>query len=270
MAPRDRLAAQRRARGLTQEALAQALGVAVSSVRHWERGTSTPLARHRPRLAEQLNVSLAELEIMLNGVRAPDGHEVPEWLDHFAALEQGAAEIRAFESFVVHGLLQTREYAAAIERADIAERSDEDVTRRVEARMARQGVLDHDPNPVRLTVILDESVLYRVAGSREVMAAQLDHLAHMAERPNIGLRVLPLDCGVFSAGFGSFTLFCSRRGVEPFMACVMDRVGPHYLDRSRLSDVEAHAALFDRLCDVALSPSESINLIRHVAKEHYR
>lgn len=63
---RTALAAQREALGFTQEALAQALGVELSTVGRWERGTLTPQPWRRPDLANVLKVSLEDLDVLLN------------------------------------------------------------------------------------------------------------------------------------------------------------------------------------------------------------
>src|SRR5690606_14020342 len=123
------------------------------------------------------------------------------------------------------------------------------------------------PDPLQLSVILDESVLYRVAGDRSVMQGQLGHLLITGVRETIDVRVLPLDSGVFASAFGAFSVFNLPSSPEPYMACVEDRAGPHYLDRTH--DVAAHVALFQHLIDVSLSPAESTELIRTVLKERY-
>jgi len=268
---REALRQRRRQLGLTQEALAFAIGVAPTTYRDWERGVTSPRVGFRPRLARKLDVSLAEIARMLDGdprPGAPDGLTVLSWLGHFAALEQGAAHIWSFEPVVVPGLLQTAGYATAVEAVGPDPGTPEDVARLVDARIARQGVLAREPEPLELSVVLDESVLYRVAGDRSVMAAQLEHLADAMTAPTIEVQVLPLDAGVFSASFGNFTVLTSPGSPEPYMACVEDRAGPQYLDRRH--EVSAYIRLFTFLSSVALSPTDSLDLIKTVAKERYR
>lgn len=52
-----RIARQRRALFLTQEALAAAIGVTQSAVARWETGDVEPALRHRRALAEALMIS---------------------------------------------------------------------------------------------------------------------------------------------------------------------------------------------------------------------
>jgi len=271
MTKRQELAQRRREQGFTQETMALKLGVSPTTYRDWERGIAMPRAGFRPRLARHLNLSLSEVSRLLENdtsrPRVANGLAVPEWLGHRAALEQGAAAIWSYEPVAVPGLLQTRGYATAVEEADPELVPSEVIDHRVKARQARQQVLTRQPDPLDLSVILDESVLHRVAGDRAVMRGQLSQLATFAVRPNIELRVLSLDSGVFLAAFGAFSVFTSPQSTEPYMACVEDAGGPHYLDRA--PDVSTHVALFRSMCEVALSPTESLELIRTIAKERY-
>jgi transcriptional regulator with XRE-family HTH domain len=268
VATRDRLAARRKARGYTQESLAHALDVTTSTVAHWEQGTSTPLARHRRPLAEHLDVSLAELERLLdvNGAPETNGQVVPSWLTLYASLEQGASRIWTWQPLTVHALLQTRDYATAVESIGPRPVTDDAIAQKVELRLSRQGVLDRQPEPLQLSVVLDESVLHRTTGGAAVMAAQLEHLAIQARRPNIDLQVLPLDAGVHAAAFGAFTVLASAGTSAPQMVMVEDRTGHRYLESTHA--VEAHAVLADHLRQHALPPDASLDLITAASKEY--
>lgn len=59
--PRPRLIKLRTDAGLTQEALAKALGLDKSAVSHWEQGLSFPKRTRQPDVAEQLGVTVVEL-----------------------------------------------------------------------------------------------------------------------------------------------------------------------------------------------------------------
>lgn len=268
---REKLAARRVALGLTQEMLAEATGVTAAAVRRWELGAARPRARQRAPLAEKLQVTLPELERMLGGggsVEAPNGHAVPSTLDHFASLEQGASRLQSFEPITVPGLLQTADYARAAMETNWRSPSSEAISGWVEGRLARQEVLDREPSPLELCCVVDESVLNRVTGGPGVMAAQLDHMVSMAQRPTVQLQIFPAESpSLHSAAFGSFTLFTSDSSSRPFMVCTEDLTGFNYLDRPPA--LEIHAELFEHLATVALSPEQSAELIQNRA-ERYR
>lgn len=227
------------------------------------------MARHRRPLAERLSVSLVELESLLDidGQVSPNGHAVPAWLTLYASLEQGASHVWTWQPLTVHALLQTREYATAVESVGPEPVSADAVAEKVDLRLSRQGVLNREPEPLDLAVVLDESVLYRVTGGPVTMAAQLDHLADLAQRPNITVQVLPLDAGVHAAAFGACTVVASNGAAAPQMVMVEDRTGHRYLESGHA--VAAHMELLDHLREHALDPHASLDLI-NAARERYR
>ncbi|GAA1814967.1 helix-turn-helix transcriptional regulator [Planosporangium flavigriseum] len=68
---RYRLAQRRKAVGLSQERLAEVVGVDRSTVVRWERAETDPQPWHRPRLATALRVSVEELAELLADVGEP-------------------------------------------------------------------------------------------------------------------------------------------------------------------------------------------------------
>ena len=65
----------RRAAGLTQEALAEALGVSRQAVGKWEAGAAYPEAEKLPPLADMLHCSL---DALLRGAEEPESAAEPE------------------------------------------------------------------------------------------------------------------------------------------------------------------------------------------------
>lgn len=268
---RQALKDAREAKGFSQGDLAQLLGVGLRTVQRLEEGDSKGRPWLRPKLAAILDVPPEQLKAWLNDEQpqAPNGHVVPPWLDHLASLEQGAAEIQVFEPVVIHAMLQTEDYATIVER--VGTFNDEEVAEKVAVRLEQQGVLRREPDPLQLTVILDQSTLLRVPGSNRIMADQLDHLVEISDAPNVSMQVMPLTADVFPAAFGAFKLLTGPESPTPFMAYVEDAAGPHYLDRLRSSEmIDRHVKLFDHLADHALDEAASIDLIRRTCKELYR
>ena len=75
---RQGLAQRRKAVGLTQEALAQRLGVERSTVVRWEAGDTEPLPSIRPHVAHALQVSLDQLaELLTEGENAGRARALP-------------------------------------------------------------------------------------------------------------------------------------------------------------------------------------------------
>ncbi|MCP2243504.1 helix-turn-helix domain-containing protein [Lentzea aerocolonigenes] len=68
---REAFAARREAMGFTQEGLAAAVGVEFYTVGRWERGVLTPQPWRRPRIAKALDVSLEELNVLLDSPDLP-------------------------------------------------------------------------------------------------------------------------------------------------------------------------------------------------------
>ncbi|MBW8487435.1 helix-turn-helix domain-containing protein [Actinomadura parmotrematis] len=110
------------------------------------------------------------------------------------AIESDASTALCWENLVVHGLLQTREYALSLSRGwnVLKPTHEREIQRWVDVRMRRQKVLDSE-TPLHMDVIFDEAVLRRKVGEDKVMTDQLAHLVEMANRPNIEIRVFPLD-----------------------------------------------------------------------------
>jgi hypothetical protein len=232
---------------LTQERLAHAIGSHPKSVGRWVRGLTTPGAATRQALARELKWTPAQLHLALSDEDTPpNGHSVPNDFTHFASCEQGATLLQTLNSVTLPGLLQTPAYADAVEREWPLGASEDDVARRVRQRLARQRVLDAS---LRLMALVDRSVLLRVTGSPDVMAAQVEHLRRLNQRANVEIRILPLDQRGHPAGQGSFVLFTGEDRQAPYMVATHNALGPEYWELPTM--VMTYVALFDHLWSVS-------------------
>ena len=78
---REALAKRRRARGLSQEQLAECLAVDRSTVGRWERGDADPVPWVRPFLAQALEITLDDLDLLLASVVDVSGEDLlPLWM----------------------------------------------------------------------------------------------------------------------------------------------------------------------------------------------
>jgi transcriptional regulator with XRE-family HTH domain len=255
---RTELSRLRKALGYSRPSLAAKVGCSEQSVKRWELGLSDVSPEYRESLAEALSrtahgkparkVSPIELEAILNGNKN-ESHLKSGWWSNYETMEQSATCIRTWETILVPGLLQTREYAGAIlKNEDLLER-----------RMHRQELVPR----IELRAVVDESVLFRPIGGRYVLAGQLRHLVDMNERENVSVRILPLDCQDHPAAWGSLAIleFPWPGG----LVYLQHTGGSHSLDSS--DDIHRHIATFDELQSRALNVADSNNLLIRRGKE---
>jgi transcriptional regulator with XRE-family HTH domain len=197
------------------------------------------------------------------------GDVVPGWFELYVGMEQAASRLRQFAPSVIPGLLQSREYAefvfgrwmddaAAVENA-------------VAVRLERQSLLRRTrPQAPRLEVIIDEGVLRRSIPDTLGMQKQLAHLVNVSTRPNISIRVIPYATGPHQASSsGQFTILefpaVGTASPEPTTIYCENLTGALYLDK--LGEVETYDTIWNALDAVALSQSESDDLIGTIIKE---
>ncbi|HEX5114387.1 MAG TPA: helix-turn-helix transcriptional regulator [Pseudonocardiaceae bacterium] len=191
---------------------------------------------------------------------------LPTWLSLYVGLEQGAAQLRLYEAQLIPGLLQTDDYTEAVVRRGTAELTEVQINRRKELRSQRKSALVRDPDPLRLWVVLDEAVLRRMVGGRNVMHDQLTYLADSADQAKITLQVLPFDHGAHPGMHGPFAIMGFPWPTDPGIVYIEHRSGAFYLEDQH--QIDAHTVAFEHLCAHALPPDESVTMIRNVAKEY--
>jgi transcriptional regulator with XRE-family HTH domain len=197
-----------------------------------------------------------------------DDRVVPDYLSLYVGLEQGASLIRSVEPLGIPGLLQTADYVAAQLRLDVTPRTEQQIARIVELRMARQDILTRADAPVELSAVIDESTLHRVAGGPGLMADQLTHLLKMAERPNITVRVFPFAAGVVTSLASGYRILSFPGWAEPGVVYIEHREGAIYLDDA--NDVDGHVLAFEHLVSLALTPEDSMAMVREAAARYAR
>jgi len=233
--------------GMSQADVGSILNVRRSAVHNYESGLR-PLDIDHARKLDRAWKAGGHFERL---VTHANKHHDSGWFDQFLRYERRAKSIRDYEALVIPGLLQTPDYARALLIAGGVP----DVEAAVNKRMERQRVLDRDPAS-RLSVLLDEGVLSRPVGGKAVMREQLAHLLKMSERPNVSVRVVPLDTGEHLGLDGSFQIIETATDTVAYL----EAQGGGRLDRGE-RDVERMIANYDRIGDQALPVSQSRRLI---------
>ena len=282
---RRRLAAElrgiRESRGKSGDAVAAALKWSPSKISRYERARTGLRPRDVERLLDYYQITEPRRALLL--ALAEDAAQKGWWEEYadslsedyqqFIGLEYEAASIALWHVDVVPGLLQTEAYARHIisSYSKVEPVAPGMIGRMVRVRMQRQQVLDRDG--LQLTVVLDESVLRRRIGDDSVMYDQLQRLAREADRPNLTLRILPLDAQ--HTVFGeSFTIFGFGVGsAEDSDAMLQDVVSTEQLRSGFTLEGERetylHRIAFQMLAEASLDPTASAELVLQTAQAQW-
>jgi DNA-binding XRE family transcriptional regulator len=185
--------------------------------------------------------------------------------DAYVGFEAEASAVSTYQSMVVHGLLQTPEYAAASTRIGRT-RSPDAIDRVVQARLVRQEILDQD-EPPKLWCVLDESVLLRPAGDHQVMREQIAKLIRLIETADhIKIQVLPLDVGLHPGTAGAFTILDFANPLDRPVTYIETRTDGLYLEEDE--EVQVHRDAWDEIRVMALHPDASAERMSQILKKY--
>jgi transcriptional regulator with XRE-family HTH domain len=278
---RRRLAAElraiREAKGKSGDSVAAALKWSPSKISRYERARTGLRPREVERLLDYYQITGPRRALLLE--LAEDAAQKGWWEEftdslsedyqQFIGLEHEATSIAIWHVDVVPGLLQTEAYARHIigSYSRVEPIAPGMIGRMVRVRLRRQQVLDREG--LQLSVVLDESVLNRRIGDESVMDEQLQRLAREADRPNLTLRILPLDAQ--HTVFGeSFVIFGFGEDSD---AMLQDVVSTEHLRSGFTLEGERetylHRIAFQMLAEASLDPVASRALILDTAESHW-
>ncbi|MFE5891646.1 helix-turn-helix domain-containing protein [Streptomyces sp. NPDC002285] len=256
--------------GLSQDQAARAVGFSPAKLSRIEagKGRRPPTEADVRLLLNEYRTEEYEASVLLQLLKRAgepgwwqryDKRLMPEWFDRLVGLQEAATAIRTFEIQYVPGLLQTEAYARAVVERGLPSAPGREVERRVELRMRRRQLL-HRADPPQLWAIVDESVLLRMLGSREVMREQLEYLEEMAQLPHVTLQIVPLDVTNASAPAIPVT-YLRFGGVDLADIVYLEHIkSAAFLEDQ--DETEEYRIALDRLGDEALNPRESLERLR--------
>ncbi|NGO67919.1 helix-turn-helix domain-containing protein [Streptomyces boncukensis] len=242
--------------GLTLDGLGARVFVTGSLIGQFETAVKVPTDEHVPRLDEAVGASGALMRAWELVRRQP----LPYRLRKVAELESTAKKILVFQPQIVHGLLQTEDYARAL----LGVLGQKNLEAHVSARMARQRLLDWDEPPL-LWAVIGEGVLYQEVGGRHAMRSQLARLSSYRAAPHVQIQVLPFRCGAHVGTTGAFNLYVRENQPTVAYSETYSQVAATVNPR----DVEEQVHRYDLLRASALSPEDSAELISRVMEERY-
>jgi transcriptional regulator with XRE-family HTH domain len=260
----------REAIGLTQGQVAEQLYWSISKVNRMENGEVTISPTDLSALLNLFGVTNKDVvnEMSRDAKAAKQRgwwhesryreHVTPATLQ-LLQFESEATAIRCFQPTLVHGVLQTPAYAAAVMDLWSDDLAETDRATRLDVRARRRDQLLGQPDPPAYLLILDESVIMRDIGGPAVMAEQLESLLDVIDRhPLIVVRIIPLADGARISLLGAFTI------------CDLDQEANAILYREISLDdsielggggIGPYRERFERTWELALSPEQSRRLI---------
>ncbi|SCE82307.1 Helix-turn-helix domain-containing protein [Micromonospora haikouensis] len=245
----------RGAAGMTQEAFGRGAGFSASHVSAVESGARA-LTMDFIRGADRALSTGGLFERLVTKLGAPSWF-LP-WLD----AERSATQLRYFEPNLIPGILQTEVYARAVLRLD-PKLTDDEVDRRVAARIQRQAILSREAPP-QVVVVMDEGAVRRAGeGSEKLMGEQLQHLVACAERPNISVHVVPADVGLHAGLSGPLSLAHLLDG--SWVGHLESQLGGDVVNRP--ADLDTLFERWEGVRNEALSRRQSLDLIKEVANQ---
>jgi transcriptional regulator with XRE-family HTH domain len=178
----------RESAGMSVTELGEVMGYGEDMVRKMERGARIPRPEFLDRADQILNAQ-GHLRAFMEEMRKA---RYPQKVRKLAQMEERAAEMLLYSNHVIHGLLQTPEYAMALFEMRQPSLSHDVMEREVAARMARKSVFEREPAPA-LSFVQEQVTLERPLGGKMVLRRQLEHLLEVGQLRNVSLQIMPTD-----------------------------------------------------------------------------
>ncbi|MFE7041222.1 helix-turn-helix domain-containing protein [Streptomyces atratus] len=247
--------------GLNGKAFAARLGWPASKVSKIETGKQVPSIADLRAWTDLLDVA-DTLPELTGRLRSLETHYAV-WRRQLAAgvrarqeawhqTENGAAEIRNFESAVIPGLLQTAEYARHMFiRTTALHKSVQDIDAGVNARMQRQQALYAPGRSFHFMVW--EPALHMLLCPSDVMAGQPDRLSGVFGMSTVQLSVVPLGAELSVVPTHGFWIFDDR-------LVMAETIGAE-LRLTDSAEIDLYRTVWDELLRVAVSGHRAHRLI---------
>lgn len=238
--------------GLDREEFGRRLGYSASTVASYEQGRRIPL----PRTIDQADKVVGADGLLSVWKEEVERAQYPGFFQGMAKLEREAIELLAYDTLVFKGLLQTEKYMRALLRMRRPVLDQETIEQRVVARLARQDIFDRWPAPL-LSFVLDESILRRPYGGKDVLRGQLEHLLLIGQKQNVAIQIMPLDREENAGVDGPFTVVTRKDG-KRFVYAEAQGTGALQTDPEQTA---LAAARYGIIRSQALPTRESLELV---------
>lgn len=186
-----------------------------------------------------------------------DDYGVPPWFGMYVDLEASADELLIYDPALVHGLLQTPDYARALFDASGQLQDPDSITRQVEIRRERQDAIARRASPLHITAVFGAGALAQQVGGQGVIARQRQHLLELAQQPHVDIRVVTPEAGAHAAMWTSaFTILSFRDNEDPDVVYLEFLTGARYSEKPE--DLDAYRRTFEDCRKVSVPIEESV------------
>ncbi|MFI6701103.1 helix-turn-helix domain-containing protein [Streptomyces sp. NPDC050509] len=188
---------------------------------------------------------------------------LPPALLELAEIEHHATSLRTAQALIVPGIFQTEEYAHAVFSTANPNASDDELSARVQHRLARREVFDRE-HPMPYEALIHEAALRINYGSRAITRRQLAFLLESADRPGVSIRVIPFAAESF-IGFVPQMFYAGGTVPQLDTVIIESVLGLVFMDEE--DQLEKYRSLFDAFKDLSLETDESKTMIDRILKE---
>jgi transcriptional regulator with XRE-family HTH domain len=185
---------------------------------------------------------------------------LPMWFEFYVGLEAEASAVWTYEAETIPGLMQTEDYARGVFHLTAG---DDDIDRKVAARIRRQDVL-HRESPVEVSAVLNEAVLLRQVGGERAMIRQLEHLVQLSELPNVTIQVLPFSAGGHPAMTTPYVIISFPDAADEPVVYLENLTNGQALEEQ--DHVRGYTLVHERLRKMALAPDDSVAWLRNASR----
>ncbi|WP_026424192.1 helix-turn-helix domain-containing protein [Actinokineospora inagensis] len=266
-----RLAGHRVYAGLSGTEVAARIGIHQATWSKIESGKTKLSPAVLVRAVEVLGIAgdaAGQLELLRRKADEPGwwqnyGDILSEAVQMLMELEADASWIRVYDGTLVHGLLQTREYAERVITAGSPHMRVADIDRYLDLRMRRQKRLN---DGMRLTAVLGEGAIRQQIGGGEVLREQLRHICQVVSEQDVTVQVVPFTADAHAALGDSFGIIQWPDETDPQDAVYVDGM-TSWTVHENTGVVRSYLHAFGSVQGQALPPRESLDLIRDVIKD---
>src|SRR5262249_30581656 len=130
----------------------------------------------------------------------------------------------------------------------------------------RQRLLD-DPGPL-LFFVLDESILLRLAGNKEIADEQVIHLIDAANNSNVTIEIIPLNRGIYRNFLEPFTIL-EFSDVADSDVLYLESARDAVISQYEAGQISSYNDTFEQLRAISLGPEGSIEYLQRLVESPF-